>query len=84
MSLKKKEHPIRGTIVTGVLPQTDSLKSVVLEGNVLTISYSIKVDGKTIDLKIEVTVEGDAFKGNATMEGTSESFPVIGKKVPKF
>ncbi|MEO7988155.1 MAG: amidohydrolase family protein [Chryseolinea sp.] len=64
------------------LPQPEKLTSIVLEGNVLKIAYSISIDGKNMDVKMDVIIDGMTFKGNTTV--ASETFPVEGKKDPKF
>ncbi len=85
LTIKKDGATYSGTITGGQLPNTpENLNSVVLEGNILKVTYSISIDGKSVDVKMEVTIDGNTFKGNISTHGTSESFPVTGKKEPKL
>ncbi len=84
LTIKKEGTVYSGEIkiAGGALPQPEKLTSIVLEGNVLKITYSISIDGKTMDVKMDVIIDGQTFKGNTTV--ASETFPVEGKKDPKF
>lgn len=85
LTIKKDGTMYSGTISGGQLPNLpENLNSVVLEGNVLKITYSVSIDGKNMDMKMEVIIDGSSFKGNISVPATSESFPVTGKKEPKL
>lgn len=84
LTIKKEGTVYSGeiNIAGSPLPQSEKLTSIVLEGNVLKITYSISIDGKSMDVKMDVIIDGLTFKGNTTV--ASETFPVEGKKDPKF
>lgn len=78
----RSEKGYTGKISGGRLPNPIQVNKVTLEGNVLQYSYSYDMDGtRTITVEVSATVEGDTFKGTATVESLG-SFPVEGKKGP--
>ncbi len=81
--IKKDGTSYTARISGGQLPQPVDATSVVLENNVLKIAYSVTINGQNLDVKMEVTIEGNTFKGNTAVT-TFGSFPVEGKKEPKF
>jgi hypothetical protein len=83
LNLSKSGDSYSGKVSGSNLPQPADLSKVELEGNSLKYSYSITVGGsQSLTVEVDVTVEGDSFKGTATA-GTYGSFPVEGKKDPK-
>lgn len=58
------------------------LEKVVLEGNILKYFYSVTIQGQVTKVEVEVKVEGNTFKGNATVP--MGSFPTEGKKKPNL
>ena len=81
--IKKDGTSYSARISGGQLPQPVDATSVVLEGNVLKIAYSVTINGQIMDVKMEVTMDGNTFKGNTSVTSFG-SFPVEGKKEPKF
>jgi hypothetical protein len=79
---KKDGSSYTGTVSGGRLPAPVDLKDVSLEGNALTYSYSITFGGNAVKVEVEATVDGDSFKGNASV-GQFGSFPIEGTKNPK-
>jgi hypothetical protein len=79
---KKDGSSYTGTVSGGRLPAPVDLKDVSLEGNTLTYSYSITFGGNAVKVEVEATVDGDSFKGNASV-GQFGSFPIEGTKNPK-
>ncbi len=79
---KKDGSGYKGTISGGRMPAPADLISVTLEGNKLSYTYSLSFGGNTIKVEVEATVEGDSFKGNATV-GPRGSFSIEGTKNPK-
>jgi Amidohydrolase family len=79
---KKDGSSYTGIVSGGRLPAPVDLKDVSLEGNTLTYSYSITFGGNAVKVEVEATVDGDSFKGNASV-GQFGSFPIEGTKNPK-
>ncbi len=82
VTFKKDGSGYKGTISGGRMPAPTELTSVTLEGNKLSYSYSLSFGGNSIKVEVEATVEGDSFKGNATI-GSRGSFSIEGTKNPK-
>ncbi len=82
VTFKKDGNNYSGTISGGRLPNEIALKAVSLEGNALTYSYTLNFGGRSVDVEVSATVEGDGFKGNASV-GQMGSFPIEGAKDPK-
>jgi len=83
LTIKKDGTTYSAKVSGGQLPQTIDASSVELESNILKVAYMVTINGQTMDVKMEVTVDGKSFKGNTTVTNFG-SFPVEGKKVPKF
>jgi Amidohydrolase family len=79
---KKEGNSYTGSVSGGRLPAPVDMKEVSLEGNTLTYSYSISFGGNSTKVEVEATVDGDTFKGNASV-GQFGSFPIEGTKNPK-
>jgi hypothetical protein len=82
VTFKKDGSGYKGTISGGRMPAPTELTSVTLEGNKLSYSYSLSFGGNSIKVDVEATVEGDSFKGNASI-GLRGSFSIEGTKNPK-
>jgi hypothetical protein len=82
VTFKKDGSGYKGTISGGRMPAPADLTSVTLEGNKLSYSYSLSFGGNSIKIDVEATVEGDSFKGNASI-GPRGSFSIEGTKNPK-
>jgi hypothetical protein len=81
-TFKKDGSGYKGTVSGGRLPSPVDMTSVTLEGNKLSYSYSLSFGGNSIKVDVEATVEGDAFKGSASI-GARGSFSIEGTKNPK-
>ena len=81
-TFKKEGSGYKGTVSGGRMPTPVDMTSVTLEGNKLSYSYSLSFGGNSIKIDVEVTVEGDTFKGNASI-GPRGSFSIEGTKSPK-
>jgi hypothetical protein len=79
---KKEGSNYTGTVSGGRLPAPVDMKDVNLEGNALTYSYSVSFGGNAVKVEVEATVDGDTFKGNASV-GQFGSFSIEGTKNPK-
>jgi hypothetical protein len=82
VTFKKDGSGYKGTISGDRMPAPADLTSVTLEGNKLSYSYSLSFGGNSIKVDVEATVEGDSFKGNASI-GLRGSFSIEGTKNPK-
>lgn len=82
LTIKKDGSNYTGTVSGGRLPQPVDLEEVTLEGSALTFKYAVSFGTQTMTLTVEVTVEGDTFKGTSSV-GQYGSFPIEGKKNPK-
>ncbi|MFM8738868.1 MAG: amidohydrolase family protein, partial [Cytophagales bacterium] len=82
VTFKKEGNNYSGTISGGRLPNEVALKAVSLEGSTLTYSYTLNFGGRAVDVEVSATVEGDGFKGNASV-GQFGSFPIEGTRDPK-
>jgi imidazolonepropionase-like amidohydrolase len=82
VTFKKDGGGYKGTVSGGRLPSPVDMTEVSLDGNKLTYSYSISFGGNSIKVEVDVTVDGDSFKGNASV-GQRGSFSIEGTKDPK-
>jgi hypothetical protein len=70
-----------GSVSGGRLPQATPLETVQLNGNVLKYSFTFQMEGQSHKVDVEATVEGNTFKGTASV-GQFGTFPVEAKKDP--
>lgn len=82
LAIKKDGSSFTGTVSGGRLPQPVDLEEISLDGNALSFKYTVNFGGQNITVTVDATVEGDTFKGTASIAGFG-SFPVEGKKNPK-
>lgn len=81
ITLRKEGNGFAGSMTTARQSDALPLENVTLNGNKLKYSYTIQAGGQSLKTDVEVTVEGDSFKGNATT-GSASPTPVTGKKDP--
>lgn len=81
VTFKKDGNAYSGSITGGRLQQAVSLESVELNGNKLRYSFTTQEGEQSVKMDVEVTIEGDSFKGSAT-GGRFGTFPVDGRKDP--
>ncbi len=82
VTFKKDGSGYKGTVSGGRLPSPIDMTSVSLEGNKLSYSYALSFGGNSIKVDVDVTVDGDSFKGSASI-GPRGSFSIEGTKTPK-
>ena len=82
VSIVKDGTSLSGTISGGNFPQPVKLNDVKLDGSALTFSFSFDAGGANVTVEVSVTIEGDTFKGTATVADFG-SFPTEGKRNPK-
>lgn len=83
LELKKDGDSYSGKVSGGRLPEPRDIEKVELKGNELKFSYSATIDGTLLHIVVESKIEGDAMKGTVTVDPYG-SFPMEGKKTPKF
>jgi imidazolonepropionase-like amidohydrolase len=81
LKLKKQGDNYTGTITSQYADKEVELKAVSLDSNQLTFSYSLQVEGNTINVETAVTVDADTFEGSVTA-GQYGNFPTKGTKDP--
>ena len=79
--IRKEGDKYAGKISGDNIPQPVDLTSIVLDGNKLKFSF-VLTGAEALKVDVEVTVEGDSFKGDAQVG--SDKLPVEGKKNPKI
>ncbi|HZY78153.1 MAG TPA: amidohydrolase family protein [Cyclobacteriaceae bacterium] len=78
-----KEGGVYAGKVSGDLLTTPiAFKKVSLDGTNLKYNYTFSMDGGSIDVDVDATVDGDSYKGTATA-GSYGSFSLEAKKNPK-
>lgn len=82
VSIVKDGSSLSGTISGGNFPQPVKLSDVKLDGSALTFSFSFDAGGANVTVEVSVTIDGDTFKGTATVADFG-SFPTEGKRNPK-
>jgi hypothetical protein len=78
---KKSDTSVSGSITGGRILVPTDLTAVSVEGNNLTYSYTIKLNGQDTKVEVKAVVEGESFKGTATVGDTGD-YPVEGKREP--
>jgi hypothetical protein len=81
LKLKKQGDNYTGTITSQYADKEVELKTVSLDNNQLTYSYSLQVEGSTVNVDAAVTVDADTFEGSVTTTQYG-SFPTKGTKDP--
>jgi imidazolonepropionase-like amidohydrolase len=81
VTFTKDGNTYTGSISGGRFQQAAPLETVDLNGTRLKFSYTIQAEGQSVKVDVEVTIEGDSFKGSAT-SGRFGSTAVEGKKDP--
>jgi imidazolonepropionase-like amidohydrolase len=81
VTFKKEGNQLTGSITGSRFQQAATLENVTISGNKLKYSYTTQAEGQSIKVDVEVTVEGDTFKGTST-SGQSPAQNVEGKKDP--
>jgi hypothetical protein len=81
LKLKKQGDNYTGTITSQYADKEVELKTVSLDNNQLTYSYSLQVEGSTVNVDAAVTVDVDTFEGSVTTAQYG-SFPTKGTKDP--
>lgn len=67
VSLKKDGDGYAGTIIGDIITQPTKLEALTVDGNVLSFKYTINVGGQDMTVSVEVTLDGNTFKGTASV-----------------
>lgn len=79
--IRKEGDKYSGKISGDNIPQPVDLTTITLEGSKLKFSFVLS-GPEELKIEVEVTVEGDSFKGDAQVG--PDKLPVEGKKNPKI
>lgn len=82
LNISKEGTAYSGTISGGQFAQPVKLENIKLDGSALSFTFSFDAGGTVILVEVSVTLEGDTFKGTATVADYG-SFPTAGKRNPK-
>ncbi len=82
LTIKKDGSNYTGVLSGGRTPAPIDIKDVSLDGETLTFNYTLSFGGNSIKVEVEVTIDGDSFKGTSSV-GQFGSFPTEGTKDPK-
>lgn len=81
-TIKDEGGTLSGTITPAMTGKETELKSVTLDGNLLSFSYEIDINGTSRKIETSVKIDGDSIEGTMTA-GQFGSFPVKGSRDPK-
>lgn len=82
LSFTKDGSGLTGTISGGQFAQPVKLENIKLDGSALSFTFSFDAGGAIVQVEVAVTIEGDTFKGTASVADYG-SFPTEGKRNPK-
>lgn len=81
VTFTKEGNTYAGSVIGANIAQALNLENITLTGNKLKYSYTTQAEGQSQKVDVDVTIEGDTFKGTSSA-GTG-SFSIEGKKDPK-
>jgi len=77
------EGEIIGTIEGDEITSgNNELEYVVLDGNHLTFTFDMEINGQMVELEFDLTLNGEIFDGTITV-GEMGKFPITGKRISK-
>jgi hypothetical protein len=79
MVIKKDGEIYSGTITSNRNNKETALKSVIVKGNEITITYEVSFGGNTMNFSIVGTIKDDDLNGNITV-GQFGTFPINAKR----
>lgn len=82
LSIVKDGASYSGTLSGGQFSQPVKLENIRFEGSALSFTFSFDAGGAIVQVEVAVTIEGDTFKGTASVADYG-SFPTEGKRNPK-
>ena len=81
VTFQKDGTAYSGSLTGRRFSEAVSLEAIELTGQNLKYSYTIDAEGQTVRIDVEVTVEGNTFKGTS-VAGRFGTFTVVGRKDP--
>lgn len=81
ITIRKEGDNYSGTIVNARFNRENQLKSVVVKGNEIEMSYDVNMGGNNSTMTIKGTITGDTLDGVMTV-GSFGAFPIKAKKNP--
>ncbi len=82
LNFAKDGSSFKGTVSGGMMPSAINLENITLEGNALSFRYTLSMGGQSIEVQVDLTVEGETAKGTASVASFG-SMPMEGTKDPK-
>ncbi len=82
LKIKNDGGSYSGTVISSRSGQETPLKSVSLDGNLLTYSFGFGMGGSEMIIEVSVSIDGDEFEGTMSV-GQFGSFPMTGTREPK-
>jgi len=80
--IKKNNGTYTGTITNNFSGQETAVNEISVQGNSLSFSYTVDIDGNQLKIEVSLTVNGDSFEGSMTA-GQYGVFPMQGTRDPK-
>ncbi|HSF46663.1 MAG TPA: amidohydrolase family protein, partial [Chitinophagaceae bacterium] len=80
--IKKSGDKYSGNLSGGQVTGDVTIETISFDGKTMKFSCTVNAGGQPVGITVEVTVDGNTFKGTTFIDG-GESFPVEGKKTPK-
>lgn len=79
--IKNQEGAYTGTITNSMSDRETELKSIMVDGNVLSFSFGFDAGGGSMTIDVNLTIDGTDFEGTMSV-GQYGSFPMKGSKDP--
>ncbi|MBX2965836.1 MAG: amidohydrolase family protein [Cyclobacteriaceae bacterium] len=81
ITIKSDGSGYAGTMTSSMSDRATELKSILLEGNVLSFSFGFDAGGGSMTIEVNLTIDGNDFEGTMSI-GQYGSFPMKGSKDP--
>lgn len=82
LKIKNEDGSYSGSVISSRTGQETPLKSVSMDGNLLTCSFGFSMGGGEMAIEVSVSIDGDEFEGTMSV-GQFGSFPMTGTREPK-
>lgn len=81
INIKNEGGAYSGTITNSMSDRETELKSIMVDGNVLSFSFGFDAGGGSMTIDVNLTIDGTDFEGTMSV-GQYGSFPMKGSKDP--
>lgn len=81
INIKNEAGTYSGTITNSMSDRETELKSIMVDGNVLSFSFGFDAGGGSMTIDVNLTIDGADFEGTMSV-GQYGSFPMKGSKDP--